>query len=154
MEKFLEYLQEAEKIIRTTDHLTYITFPLVKEKKLLLKIIAEIKRAVAYCITSILQYEYTFKRIKLADNPKTNMKIFENKCSGRYNITKNQLSLISELFDIAKQHEKSPMEFVRKEKVVIMTENSSVRIITLEKTKEFLELSKKLLKNSKDNILR
>jgi len=154
MEKFLEYLQEAEKIIKITDHLTYITFPLVKEKKLLLKIVSEIKRAVAYCINSILQYEYMFKRIRLTNNPKTNMKIFEEKCAQRYDINKKQISLISELFDIVEHHEKSQMEFVREEKVIILTENSHMKIITSEKTKEFLELSKKLLKNSKENILR
>ena len=129
MEKFLEYLQEAEKIIKTADHLTYITFPLVKEKKLLLKIVSEIKRAVAYCINSILQYEYMFERIRLTNNPKTNMKIFEEKCAPRYDINKKQISLISELFDIVEHHEKSPMEFVREEKVVILTENSRMKII-------------------------
>ena len=43
MEKFIEYLAEAERIIKTADHLIYMTFPLVKDKKLLLKILSETK---------------------------------------------------------------------------------------------------------------
>ena len=68
MERFLEYIQEAEKIIQTVDHMAYITFPLIKDKKLLLKILLETKIAVANCINSILQHEYIYKRITLYKN--------------------------------------------------------------------------------------
>ena len=70
MEKFLENLQEAENIIQTIDHMVYVTFPLIQDKKLLLKIILETKTAIANCINSILQYEYLYKRIRLYKEPK------------------------------------------------------------------------------------
>ena len=60
MEKFLEYLEESGKRIATADHLLYVTFPLVKEKKLLLKILEEINSGLLNCLNSILQYEYLF----------------------------------------------------------------------------------------------
>ena len=37
MEKFLENLQEAHKIIQTLDHMMYVTFPLIKDKNILHK---------------------------------------------------------------------------------------------------------------------
>ena len=73
MEKFLENLEKAEKIVQTTDHMIYVTFPLFKDKRLLLKILLEIKIAVSSCINSILQYEYLYKKISLYKDPKTKL---------------------------------------------------------------------------------
>jgi len=145
MEKFLENIEQAEKIIQTTDYLTYMTFPLIKDKRLLLKIISEIKIAIAKSINSILQYEYLYKRILLHKDPKLNFKTFKEKCAKKYNITEQEIKLILELFDIVEKHKKSSMEFLRKEKIVILSNNSEPRIITLEKTKEFLTTAKNIL---------
>ncbi len=154
MERFLEYIQEAEKIIQTVDHMTYITFPLIKDKKLLLKILLEIKIAVANCINSILQHEYIYKRIVLYKNATTNFKIFKEQCALKYKITKEEIESISELFDIVEEHKQSSMEFVRNEKVVILSENLKTKIITIEKIKEFLLLAKNILNKTKKRILR
>lgn len=130
----------------------YVTFPLVREKNLLLKILLETKKAIANLINSILQYEYLYKRISLDKNPKENFKTFIKKCAPRYLITKEEIDKIEELFEIIELHNKSPMEFTREEKIVIMSENSSVKTISIEKTKEFLNIGKSLLKKTKDTI--
>jgi len=46
MEKFLENIYVAEKSLRTVDHMVYVTFPLIKDKRLLLKIIQELKNII------------------------------------------------------------------------------------------------------------
>lgn len=145
MEKFLENLQEADRIIRAVDHLVYITFPLVKDKRMLLKIITETKNAVALCINSILQYDYLYKKIRLYQDIKENFRTFKEKCAQRYGITQDEINKITSLFDLAEKHKKSPFEFVRKEKVVIMSESFYPETITLEKTKEFVILAKNVL---------
>ena len=72
MEKIIKNLEEAQKIIHVADHLIYTTYPLVKDKRLLLKIILEIKKALVKCINAVLQYEYIYKRIKLSSDSQTN----------------------------------------------------------------------------------
>ncbi len=42
MEKFQEHLSKADSLIKTADHLVYITFPLIKENRLLKKILEDI----------------------------------------------------------------------------------------------------------------
>jgi hypothetical protein len=153
MEKFLEYTQEAEKIIHTIDHMAYITFPLVKDKKLLLKILSETKTAIANCINAILQYEYIYKRITLYKNAKTNFQTFMRKCAPRYKITKQETELILELFDTVEKHKNSQMEFMKNDKIVILSENLNTKTITLEKVKEFLNLAKNILKKTKYSFL-
>lgn len=149
MDKIIENIQKSEKIIQTADHLLYMTFPIVRDKKLLLKIMAEIKNSIALCINSILQYEYVHKKINLYKNPEENFKTFVEKSSKRYLINNEEIKKIMELFDIAEKHEKSPMEFVRNEKVVILSDNMNQKTLTLEKTKEFMRLAKSILKKTK-----
>ena len=118
MEKFLENLRESEKIIKTADHIIYVTLPLVKDKRLLLKMLQEIKEAVVKSINALLQYEYLFKRIRLSKNARTNFKTFEEKCAPKYEIKEKELELILELLNLTERHKKSPMEFVRDNKIV------------------------------------
>ena len=149
MKKFLENFQEAEKIIRTLDHMIYVTFPLIKDKRLLLKILLETKTAVAKCINSVLQYEYLYKRINLYKDQKTNFKIFQEQCASRHKITKQEIKLILELFDIVDKHKQSPFEFMKNEKVVILSENLKTNTLTVENLKEFLALAKSILRKTR-----
>jgi len=152
MEKFLENLQEAETKIQIADHMLYVTFPLLKDKKLLLKILQDTKIAISKCINSILQYEYLYKKIKLYNDPKTNFRTFQEKSSKRYNISEQEIKLILELFDIVEEHKKSSMEFMKNEKIIILSPSLQQKTITIEQVKEFLTLSKNILKKIQQTI--
>ena|SRR3990172_2747789 len=145
MEKFLQNLEEADRIIRTVDHLVYVTFPLVRDKRMLIKMLVETKNAVAMCINAILQRDYIYRKIRLYKDAKENFRTFEEKCAPRYNLTFAEISKIKNLFEIAEKHKKSPLEFVRKDKVVIMSDNFNTETITHEKVKDFVILAKNLL---------
>lgn len=152
MEKFLENLILAEKTIRAADHMVYVTFPLIRDKRLLLKILQEIKNAIALCINSILQYEYLYKRIKLYKDSRLNFKIFIEKCVPRYRITKEEINLILDLFDFVEKHKGSPFEFVKDEKLVILSSGLRPKIMTVEKTKELVSVAKSILKKTREII--
>ncbi len=145
MEKFLENLQEAQKTIQTIDHMVYITFPLIQDKKILIKILLESKNAIANCINAILQYEYLHKRINLYKDPKANFRLFMKKCCPYYKITKKESDSITQLFELAEKHKQSTAEFIRQEKIVILSENLKTETITIEKIKEFLILAKSIM---------
>ena len=148
MEKFLKNLQEAQKTIQTIDHIIYVTFPLIQDKKILIKVLTETKNSITNCINSILQYEYLYKRIELYKNAKTNFRIFIQKCCPYYKITKEEIDSILELFELVEKHKQSTSEFMRDEKVVILSENLKTETITLEKIKEFFNVAKEILKKT------
>jgi len=152
MEKFLENVQEAEKNLRTIDHIVYVTFPLIKDKRLLLKVIQDIKGVVTHCITSILQYEYLYKRISLHRDSRENFKTFTEKCAVKYNISKEEIRLFMELVEFVEKHKASPFEFVKEERIVILSENSKPTTLTLGKTKEFLIMAKDILRKTKEGM--
>lgn len=152
MEKFLENLQEAETTLRTADHMFYVTFPLLKDKKLLLKILQDTKTAISKCISSILQQDYLYKRISLYNNQKANFRTFESKSSKRYNITEQEIRDIKDLFDISESLKQSSMEFLKNDKIVILSRDMQPKTITTEKIKEFLTLTKNILRKTQNAI--
>jgi len=152
MEKFLEYLAEAQKKLELASHMTYVTYPLIKEKRLLLKILTELNLSILNNINSILQYEYLYKEIELTNNAKTNFNIFIRKCAPKYKITEHDVKKIIELFNLVEKHKNSPFEFVKNDKVVIMSDNLKTDTISLEKIKEFLYIAENILKKTQEMI--
>ncbi len=151
-EKYIESLNRALKALQIADHMTYITFPLIKEKRLLLKILDEIHFSLLNAINSILQFEYLYKRIQLYRDPKENFRTFIEKCAPRYELTKEQVDMILDIFALEEKHKKSPMEFIKNNKVVIMSESLNTNYIDLQKIKEFLILSKEIVRKAKERI--
>ena len=153
MEKFVEYLNTAEEKLRTVDHMAYVTFPLIKDKRLLLKILSEVNLVILNCINAVLQYEYLYKRIPLTKDAQINLKIFKEKCAPRYEITEHEIMVINNVLELAEKHKKSPFEFVKNGKVVILSENLRAETITIERIKEFLIVCKGILKKTRERII-
>jgi len=153
MEKFLENIYESERILAKVGHMVYVTYPIVKDKKLLIQMLLEIKTALAKSITAILQYEYYYKRITLSKSPKENLRTFKTKCASKYNITFEEMQKIFELFDIIEKHNNSPFEFKKEEKIVILSETLNPKIIEFEEIKGFLALTRVILEKTKNIIL-
>jgi len=154
MRKIFENLLEAERELKRIDHIIYITFPLLKDKNILIKSLIHTKEAVAKCINSILQYEYFHRKIELSENPITNFRLFKEKCSKNYFINEKEVKMIEELFDLAKSHKQSPMEFIKDGKVIILSDNMVKKTFTLEDVKKFLEMSKRVVEKTKEVLIR
>ena len=155
-ENFLSILDDAQRHLKTADHMIYITFPLVKEKRILIKVLEEIHHSLSNTITAVLQYEYKMKRIKMYNDEKMNIEIFRQQCASRYNIKPEQTETIMEIIRIAKKHKQSPFEFTRNDRFVIMSDNLRVDTINIEKLKGFLAIAKDVLMkvNASFNLMR
>jgi len=149
MRQLFENLLEAERELKKIDHIIYVTFPLLKDKNILIKSLVHTKEAVVKCINSILQYEYFHNKIELSENPLINFRIFKEKCSRNYFIEEKEVKMIEELFDLAKSHKQSPMEFIKDGKVIILSDKMVKKTFTLEDVKRFLEMSKKVVEKTK-----
>lgn len=144
-EKFQENLKDAIKNLQIADHITYVTYPLVNEKRLLLKIFDEIYKSIINCINAILNYEYLYKRITIYKDNNENLQTFLNKCAKKYDLTNEQIKEIKEIIEINKKHKQSAMEFIKKEKIVILSDNLKTQTLDIQKIKEYLLLAKELL---------
>ncbi|MBI2124543.1 hypothetical protein HYT92_02015, partial [Candidatus Pacearchaeota archaeon] len=92
-----------------------------------------------------LQYDYVYKRISLYKNPRENFETFRRKSAPRLNITDDEVKSIVEVFRLVSEHKNNPMEFIRKEKLVIMSSNLHTAVVSVEMIKKFLSDAKSML---------
>jgi hypothetical protein len=144
--QFKESLKEAVRTLKIADHMAYVTFPLVREQRLLLKIFDEIYKSIINTITAVLEYEYITNKIKIYKDKDENLKNFIDKYARNYNINSDEINKIKEIIDIHYYHIKSSMEFVKNEKIVIMSDNLDLQILNIEKIKEYLVVAKEILR--------
>jgi len=146
-EKYQLSLEKAMRNLQTADHLTYITIPLIKESKLLLKVLEELGLSLINIINAILQYEYLYHRIKLYADARENFTTFKN-LTIRYNINPEQLTKIIDILTLIEKHKTSPFEFIKNDKIVIMSEEMKTETLTIEKVKNYLLEVKDVLRKA------
>ena len=144
MEEFDKTLREAIRHLHIADHMLYVTFPLVKENRLLLKIFDEIYASIINSINSVLNYEHFCKRINLYSSYSNNFDTFI-RLSKNYGLSSEHLKKIKEIITINNRHKQSSMEFVKKDKVVIMSDNLGVEVLDVTTIKQYLLTAKELL---------
>ena len=158
MEEFQLLREKAKNRLQIADHMLTMTYPLVKDTKLLLVIMENIFLALTYAMSSILYYEKLFKRIPaFTDNFESKLNIFKERCVNKYNIDRVYLTLLQNIKNIMIEHKKSPMEFERKGKFVICSNSYRLRTITINqikeyitKTKEFVQLSTNIVSKNEE----
>mgnify|MGYP001567461901 FL=1 len=151
-EKYAESLQKALKSLQIADHMAYVTFPVMNDRRLLLKVLENVSESFINAVNAILQYEYANKRIKLYNDPILNLKIFTEKCAPRYNIRPEEAARIIEVLEIWSKHKKSAIEFARKDNLVIMADNFKTDILSIEKIRGYLTLAKSILQKASNCI--
>lgn len=146
MEKFQELRELAKRKITVADHILTQTYPLVKDPKLLLAVLENIFYAFSDALTALLSFERLFKRIPaFYDTFDSKFIIFNSRMIRRYNIDKKYSAMISEIREIISQHKKSPIEFSRKDKFVICDDDYSMKSISVNEMKQFVNETKEFI---------
>lgn len=156
MEKFQLLREEALKNYRMADHMLNVTYPLIKDTKLLLGVTDSLFLAFTQAMSSILYHERLFKLIpSFNDNFESKFHSLQQKRS-RYNIDQGFFELMLELKEIIFLHKTTPVEFRKNDRFIICTKNYKVKAITanqlknyLKKTREFLDLMNQITSRSK-----
>ena len=149
MEQFQVFREKAQTKLKIADHMLTMTYPLVKDTKLLLVIMENLFLSLTYAMSSILYYERLFKRIPLfSDNFESKFSIFKEKCINKYDIPQEYVRLLQNVKSTMMKHKKSPIEFERKGAFVICSDSYKLRTIStsqikdyIAKTKEFIQIS-------------
>lgn len=143
MEKFQVAREKAVRHLKIADHMLTQTYPLIKDPKLLIAVLENTFLSLSNAMASILHYERLFKRIPPFQEDFDSMfNTFKARCTRRYDINIEYITLIQNIRDLLKQHKKSPVEFARKDKFVITTESYHLRIISIDKMKEYISKAK------------
>lgn len=143
-------LEQALKRLQIADHMAYVSYTLINEKRLLLKIFEEIVKAIDLVIDSILDSEKETSKIK---EKELKREIFLKKYSKSY-LNNDQKEKIIEILQLNDLHKSSAMEFPKKEKIVIMSDNLDIHTLNIKVIKEYLRLIKEFTINTGMKILK
>ena len=137
MERYEELRDIARKKIKVADYMLTMTYPMIKDPKLLLAVMENVFLALTNSVGSLLHYERVFKRVPpFQDTFVSKFSTFK-KCSKRYNIDETQIMMINEIKEIILQHKKSSVEFTRNDSFIICSDDYHMKTITLEKLLSF-----------------
>ena len=147
MEKFQELREQAKKKLQLADHILTMTYPLVKDSRLLIAAMENLFLAYSYGMSSVLYYERIFKRVPpFPDNFNIKFELFA-KCASKYDINEEYLKILKDIREIIVAHKKSPVEFRRKENFVICDGDYRIRTISPNEIKVYVEKAKLFIKN-------
>lgn len=150
MEKFQELRGAAKTNIEKADHMLSVTYPLLKDTKLLLPIIENVFLSLTKTMDSLLYYDLLFKRIpQFPENFEVKLNIFRARSTRRYNINESYARLIQETKSLVQEHKKSPIEFTREGKFVICDNKYNTKTITPEQIKEYINKAKLFIEEAR-----
>jgi hypothetical protein len=130
----------AEHKLKVADHLLSMTYPIVKDPKLLIGVIENLYEAMDESITAILEHE------KLIDHntvPEKKLELFRRKIITKHSLDPKILDFVNELKGILDDHKKSSVEFSKKGKFVISDDKYNLKTLTAEEVKPRVSHAKK-----------
>lgn len=150
--KFVESIVESQRLYRSAEHLISVTFPVVKDTKLLLRGLESLHKSLILSIGNILKFEHIYGRVSLGQDRERNLRVFFLYCAKRYGLSENDREIIKEILFMGKKHRESGMEFSRDGKLIILDDDMKEYELKQERMKVFLEVAKRILDNSKLNF--
>ena len=153
MERYEEAMQNAKKTLQIADHMLTVTYKVVNDPKLLLGVVDRLKSSLHYCVASLCHYERLYKRIPpFEENFDSMWNTFKLRCTRKYNINIEYITLVQEVNEILKQHKKSGMEFRRNNEFVICSDTYRLRVIRSTDIKKYLEKAKLFIKEIENMV--
>lgn len=117
-DKWRAHLVEAKQHFKNANHLAYVTLTLLKENRLMIKILMDLHKSATSLIKAFLEYESENKQIQLSKDPSKNLQTFLEKVAPKY-LESSEIELVSSILKVAKQHKEAPLEFVKRQTFVI-----------------------------------
>jgi len=134
-----EAFEKARLHLRNADHMLTMTYPLVKDPKMLMAIADNLFKANMEATQALLYHERTQGLPPFHESPDMIIHTFQTSCSKKYNMTTD---LISELQDITSARKSAPMEFARKGMFIIAAQDYTMKTLSEQKLKELVSRSK------------
>lgn len=149
MKRYEEFQSLAIKKLQLADHILTMTYPIIKDARLLLAVAENIFLSLTYAMTSILHYESFYKRIPpFPDTFSEKFNIFKESCVEKYKINKEVIKLIQDIKGLVILHKKSPIEFQKNGKFIICNESYNIKSISQDEMKDYMSKAKSFIKNT------
>ncbi len=140
----MAYLKEASRTIKVADHMISVTYPLVKDTKLLLAILENVYLTLTNSIAALAYYDRDHKRVPpFQDKFDSIFNVFAMRSAPMYKISPVYIEMVQDIQSMIKEHKKSPIEFARKDKFIICSDTYNIKSLSLEQINKYVTETKK-----------
>ena len=142
MEKFQNARKEALARIKAADHMLTQTYPMVKDTRLLLSVLSNIRTGVEHTMAAVMHYDRMFKKIPpFHDNFSSKLNHFRN-TSARLHKMERFVPFLLKVNELFERHKISPVEFTKNNSFIICDDNYNLRAVTVNDLKQFIDDAK------------
>ena len=143
---YIAYLNNGNRLFKVADHLAYVTYPFLKDNKLITSITENLYRSLIAIMTALLQFEAYNRRIDyMPEDFSDKIRVLKEHCTRRYNLSENHIRIIQDLHSLMKERKTSIMEFYRNDKFIVYND-SGVRSISISTLRSYLFTSKDFIR--------
>ena len=155
METSQQALQLATKKLQIADHMTVITFPVVKDPKLLMGVAENILEAFKQGMLCVLLHKREYQQISPFDtkNVNTIIDVFQRHITRRQNNFQGYAATMREVKELTEWHKKAPVEFARKNTFVMCSQRYETKELSEKKVKEWIQSLKHFLTEVKKSVM-
>jgi hypothetical protein len=148
MEEFQFLRDKAFEKIKIADHMLFVTYPMLRDPKLLIVVVDNVFASLDFGMAALLHYERLFKRIPpFKESFPSRLEMFKSMVIPHNNLSPNYVKLITDVRTLLAEHRKSPVSFVKNEKVVICSPSYKVKTVDVELVKRYVFETKLFVKN-------
>lgn len=146
---YLSYRAAQEKAVQQYDaafHLLKVTYPLVRDPKLLMGVLHNLLSSLEHSMDAVLAYERQLQLIPAyRDDFQDKFNLFRLKCVRRNNLSMDAVNLMIELRSTVELHKKSPMEFERRNQLIICDKSYQYKSISVPELQKYLLTTKQFI---------
>jgi hypothetical protein len=148
MEEFQFLRDKALEKMKVADHMLFMTYPMLKDPKLLIAVLDNVYSGLDYGMGALLHHERLFKRIPpFKESFPSRLEVFRNQVLPQNNMSPNYVKLILDVKRLLAEHKKSPVSFVKNEKVIICSPSYNVKAVDSELVKRYVFEAKLFVRN-------
>jgi hypothetical protein len=143
MERYQEQLDTAKKKLQIADHMVNVTYPLVRDTKLLYASVENLFLSLTSTMGALLHFERLYKRIPpFNDTFESKYFMYNHMLQEKFRLDSEYSKMMKDIKKIIVEHKKSPVEFQRRDKFVICSQNYSTMVLTYPTIREYLTKAK------------
>jgi len=139
------YLKQAKELYTAADHMVYVTYPAINEPKILASVLETINKSLRKGIQSMVVFEQNNNRLTTMI-PGKEIALFKTHCMQRYKFPPLVTQTVKDIESLKKAQKESHTEFTRKGKIIICTDDYTMREINEKMVKQYLETTRMFLK--------
>src|SRR3989338_6276547 len=131
------WLTAARKKLTAAEHMAYLTLPLTQERRILIKILSEMRDSALFLMYAVLPSAPKTEKIA-KDEEKKIFSLFRKRGAAAYGITPSEFRTLQAILVLYQKHAESPLEFVRKESFIILSQGLETERVDIKRVHGYL----------------